>query len=232
MKDGKWLVFKRNSVTRDSDQLCVLINRNNPGSDNSLSFSFWTPFTAIFGFFIVLLLLMLHIWLYCGIVKQGPNCIHTTGTLQGYDGSNDFNIDHNRDIALEVLKQKLTGLRSRPFGCSLISWLEWVRVVKGGGGGVRQWFSLRWYCQQQPPTTSRHVKERKEGKKSQWGSGSASSGIVSRGLPAPNDFPPLCQRKKGGKEKSEETRKEMVSINLSNSKNLLPLLALMGSWEV
>ena len=42
---------------------------------------------------------MIHIWLFFGIVKQGPNCIHTTGTLQGYDDSNDFNIGHNQDIA-------------------------------------------------------------------------------------------------------------------------------------
>ena len=101
---------------------------------------------------------------------------------------------------MEALTQKLTGLRSRPFGCSLISWLEWVRVVKGGGG--------------------------------EWGGGSASGGIVSRGLPAPNDFPPLCQRKKGGKEKSEETRMEIVSISLSTSKNLLPLSALIRNHGI
>ena len=88
--------------------------------------------------------------------------------------------------------------------------------------------SLAWEADRSVVRWSRDWSESEWWKEeeAEWGSGSASGGIVSRGLPAPNDFPPLCQRKKGGKEKSEETRKEMVSISLSTSKNLLPLLAL------
>ena len=104
-KHERWkIIGQRNSVTRDFDQLCILMYRKNkltPKSDNSLSFSWRILFTAILLFwplsFAFYNSYLIH--LYCGIVKQGPNSMNTTGTLQGYDGSNDFNSGHNQDIA-------------------------------------------------------------------------------------------------------------------------------------
>ena len=100
----------------------------------------------------------------------------------------------------------------KPLHRSSLAWEADRSVVRWS----RDWSESEWWKEEE----------------ARWGSGSASGGIVSRGLPAPNDFPPLCQRKKGGKEKSEETRKEMISISLSTSKNLPPLSALIRNHGI
>ena len=204
MKDGKLLVNEIPSLGILTIYAFCCTGRTNWLQKVTTPCLFPDEFSSLpFCFFDhSLLLFIIHIWFICIVALSNKGLIAWTQLV------------HYKDMMAAMTLTAVTTrtLPWKSLNRSSVAWEANRSVVRWS----RDWSESEWWKEEEV----------------EWGSGSASDGIVSRGLPAPNDFPPLCQRKKGGKEKSEETRKEMISISLSTSKNLPPLSALIRNHGI